>query len=107
MSEQLFYTVKQVATMLSVSTETIRQAIKRGELLKHNYAGIRISKEDLADYLRRHRCQGQDEASQDSASVESKASRTGTSSGRGIVNLSAYQRAQKMKRKLNNSLPSS
>ena len=47
-----FYTVSEVATLLAVSTRTIRRWITTGELLAHKFGRqIRISETDLRVFL--------------------------------------------------------
>ena len=51
-----FYTVSEVATLLAVSTRTIRRWIATGELLAHKFGRqVRISETDLRVFLERRR----------------------------------------------------
>lgn len=52
-----FYTPEEVANLLSVSTMTIYRAIKSKELgaVKFGYKNLRISKEDLDEFLNKHK----------------------------------------------------
>ena len=47
-----FFTIDEVAEMLSVSTRTVRRWIDRGELVAHRFgAAVRISEADLRAFL--------------------------------------------------------
>jgi excisionase family DNA binding protein len=47
-----FFTVRQVAEMLAVSTRSIRRWISDGELLAHKFGRqVRISEIDLRDFV--------------------------------------------------------
>lgn len=102
MSEQRrFYTVKQVAERWQCSASKVQKMTSRGEL-GHIKIGatIRIPEESITNY-EDNAWQDQNLQNQDSASEESKESLSGTSSGHGKENLTAYQRAQKMKSQQN------
>jgi excisionase family DNA binding protein len=50
-----FYSIKEVADFLGVSTRTIRRWRKSGELGDHRFGGVvRISHDDLQDFISRH-----------------------------------------------------
>jgi len=54
-----FYTVKELAQLLSVTPMTIYRLVKRGELPVHNIGGSkRFSKADVKAYLERVRESG-------------------------------------------------
>ena len=51
-----FYTVSEVATLLAVSTRTIRRWVTTCELLAHKFGRqVRISETDLRAFLERRR----------------------------------------------------
>jgi excisionase family DNA binding protein len=51
-----FYTVPEVATMLSVSERTVWRWVKHGELLHHKFGrSVRVSHADLMAFLGTHR----------------------------------------------------
>lgn len=57
MAEAAYYTVEDVATLLSVHPDTVRRWIKNKELHALNLgprAGYRISKVALEDFIREH-----------------------------------------------------
>jgi excisionase family DNA binding protein len=55
-TSQRFFSPDLVAEKLSLSTKTIRRWIDRGELHVHRFGRqIRISEDDLAAFLARHR----------------------------------------------------
>ncbi|MGO8946881.1 MAG: helix-turn-helix domain-containing protein [Ktedonobacterales bacterium] len=57
MTESAYYTVEDVATLLSVHPDTVRRWIKNNELRALNLgprAGYRISKAALDDFIREH-----------------------------------------------------
>jgi excisionase family DNA binding protein len=50
-----FYSIKEVADFLGVSTRTIQRWMDSGELRAHRLGGIvRISHDDLQDFIARH-----------------------------------------------------
>lgn len=52
-----FYTVDDVAGLLSISTRTVRRLIDRKELVAHKLGrAVRIAESDLNAFLARHRC---------------------------------------------------
>jgi excisionase family DNA binding protein len=51
-----FFTVSQIAELLSVSTRSVRRWIAAGELLAHKFGRrVRIADVDLHGFLHRHR----------------------------------------------------
>jgi excisionase family DNA binding protein len=51
-----FFTVSQIAELLSVSTRSVRRWIARGELLAHKFSRhVRVSELDLRTFLEIHR----------------------------------------------------
>jgi excisionase family DNA binding protein len=51
-----FYTVNEVADMLSVSGRTVRRWIKDGKLVAHTFGGaVRIAETDLKVFTATHR----------------------------------------------------
>ena len=51
-----FYTVAEVATLLAVSTRSVRRWIASGELLAHKFGRqVRISEADLGAFIDRRR----------------------------------------------------
>lgn len=51
-----FFTITQIAELLSVSTRTVRRWVACGELLAHKFSGlVRVSELDLRTFLERHR----------------------------------------------------
>ena len=51
------YSVKQIAIKLNLSTRAIYRAVESGELEHHRFGSlIRISAEQLEDYLERAKC---------------------------------------------------
>jgi excisionase family DNA binding protein len=51
-----FYTVAQVASLLAVSSRSVRRWIVTGELLAHKFGrGVRISEVDLRVFVDRRR----------------------------------------------------
>lgn len=50
----LFYSIKEVATRLGVSTQTIRREIVKRKTMKASRIGLQwmVSHEDLAEYLK-------------------------------------------------------
>jgi len=54
MTEEIVYTVEEVAKMLKVSKETVRRMVRDGELeAVHVRQRVRISKEALDKYLKK------------------------------------------------------
>jgi excisionase family DNA binding protein len=50
-----FYSVDEVANILSVSSRTIRRWTEDGKLRAHRFGGVvRISHDDLQDFIARH-----------------------------------------------------
>lgn len=50
-----FFTIKQIAEQLSVSTRSVRRWIARGELLAHKFSRqVRVSELDLRTFLEGH-----------------------------------------------------
>jgi excisionase family DNA binding protein len=88
-------TVKEVAERLACHPETVRRAIKAGEIGYVRRPGfIRIAENDFMDFLERNRCPAQDNRRGSSACAESP---TGTSE----TAATSYRRELKMRRKLN------
>lgn len=51
-----FYTIKDVADLLAVSTRTVRRSIDRSELSAHDFGrSVRIAENDLKNFIARHR----------------------------------------------------
>jgi excisionase family DNA binding protein len=51
-----FFTVKQVAEALAVSTRTVRRWIESGEVVAHHLGGaVRVAETDLKAFLAAHR----------------------------------------------------
>lgn len=51
-----FFTVSQIAELLSVSTRSVRRWIAAGELLAHKFSRqVRVSEADLRTFLEVHR----------------------------------------------------
>jgi excisionase family DNA binding protein len=49
-------TIREAANQLRLCHDTIRRAIWKGDIIAHRFAGsIRISQEDLDDYVRKGR----------------------------------------------------
>jgi excisionase family DNA binding protein len=49
-----FYSIKELANILGVSTRTIRRWIKAGKLRAHRLGHVRIAQDDLQDFIARH-----------------------------------------------------
>ena len=55
-SSTKFYTIKQIAQFVEVSTRTVRRWIKNGLLIAHRVNGlVRISEGDFRAFLATHR----------------------------------------------------
>ena len=51
-----FFTIAEVAEIVEVTTRTVRRWLKSGDLVAHRFGGVvRISEDDLRDFLDRHR----------------------------------------------------
>jgi excisionase family DNA binding protein len=51
-----FFTIAEVAEIVEVATRTVRRWLKSGELVAHRFgAVVRISEDDLRDFLSQHR----------------------------------------------------
>lgn len=51
-----FFTIAEVAEIVEVTTRTVRRWLKSGDLVAHRFGGVvRISEDDLRDFLNRHR----------------------------------------------------
>ena len=51
-----FFTIVEVAEIVEVATRTVQRWIRSGDLVAHRFGGVvRISEDDLQDFLNRHR----------------------------------------------------
>jgi excisionase family DNA binding protein len=50
----VFYSIKELADSLGVSTRTIRRWIKAEKLRAHRFGHVRIAHDDLEDFIARH-----------------------------------------------------
>jgi excisionase family DNA binding protein len=51
-----FFTIVEVVEIVEVATRTVRRWIRSGDLVAHRFGGVvRISEDDLQDFLNRHR----------------------------------------------------
>jgi len=54
--EEKFYTIKDTADLLAVSTRTVRRSIDQKKLATHRFGrSVRIADSDLDDFIARHR----------------------------------------------------
>jgi len=55
--EKDFYTIKEIATELSIGYESVRRMIGRGDIPVHHFSGkaLRVSKEDFKKFKEKSR----------------------------------------------------
>ena len=90
-------TIDRVAEILSCHPETVRRAIRSGQLGAYRRPGMtRISEDDLARYMESHHCP----ARGTTGHTWNYAAASGPSSGGNRVDADGYRLGQRMKRAL-------
>lgn len=104
MADVHLQTVTQAARSLGCHPETLRRAIRRGELSCYKFGGcIRLSPDQLQAYLDTALCPARGPKSLNSSNTEAD----GTSSGGKAERVDAFRRERRMQSALDNPLRTS